>query len=281
MAIQMRRGQRKDFQPTKLLPGEWAVSIDAATDNQIVWMCFAPGVTKRMGTYEDFKKQIEEATAEILDEYRTQLNIILAEVQQLAQQVRDDKNAVVIIKTQIETVYIPQMQQLLLDAAAEVEKAKQEVAKAKEEVAKAEAEVEKAAGHAADAKTSADASAASASESEDFSKMSESHNHGGTGVREGEDTDNSRFWSEQSKNFRDETEQAGIDAVGNIGDAKQDALDSIDQAEQDALDTINNALDEAEPEFFLDVETGDLYFQGGAFDFIMDIYGDLFWGVLS
>lgn len=281
MAIQMRRGQRKDFQPTKLLPGEWAVSIDAATDNQIVWMCFAPGVTKRMGTYEDFKKQIEEATAEILDEYRTQLNIILAEVQQLAQQVRDDKNAVVIIKTQIETVYIPQMQQLLLDAAAEVEKAKQEVEKAKEEVAKAEAEVEKAAGHAADAKTSADASAASASESEDFSKMSESHNHGGTGVREGEDTDNSRFWSEQSKNFRDETEQAGIDAVGNIGDAKQDALDSIDQAEQDALDTINNALDEAEPEFFLDVETGDLYFQGGAFDFIMDIYGDLFWGVLS
>ena len=272
MAIQMRRGQRKDFQPTKLLPGEWAVSIDAATDNQIVWMCFAPGVTKRMGTYEDFKKQIEEATAEILDEYRTQLNIILAEVQQLAQQVRDDKNAVVIIKTQIETVYIPQMQQLLLDAAAEVEKAKQEVEKAKEEVAKAEAEVEKAAGHAADAKTSADASAASASESEDFSKMSESHNHGGTGVREGEDTDNSRFWSEQSKNFRDETEQAGIDAVGNIGDAKQDALDSIDQAEQDALDTINNALD---------VETGDLYFQGGAFDFIMDIYGDLFWGVLS
>lgn len=281
MAIQMRRGQRKDFQPSKLLPGEWAVSIDAATDNQIVWMCFAPGVTKRMGTYEDFRKQIEEATEDILNEYRTQLNIILAEVQRLAQQTRDDKNTVATIKTEIQTIYLPQMQQLLLDAAAEVEKAKAEVEKAKGEVAKAKEEVEKAAGHAADSKTSADASAVSASESEDFSKMSESHNHGGTGVREGEDTDNSRFWSEQSKNFRDETEQAGIDAVGNIGDAKQDALDSIDQAEQDALDTINNALDEAEPEFFLDVETGDLYFQGGAFDFIMDIYGDLFWGVLS
>lgn len=281
MAIQMRRGQRKDFQPSKLLPGEWAVSIDAATDNQIVWMCFAPGVTKRMGTYEDFRKQIEEATEDILNEYRTQLNIILEEVQRLAQQTRDDKNTVATIKTEIQTIYLPQMQQLLLDAAAEVEKAKAEVEKAKGEVAKAKEEVEKAAGHAADSKTSADASAVSASESEDFSKMSESHNHGGTGVREGEDTDNSKFWSEQSKNFRDETEQAGIDAVGNIGDAKQDALDSIDQAEQDALDTINNALDEAEPEFFLDVETGDLYFQGGAFDFIMDIYGDLFWGVLS
>lgn len=242
MAIQMRRGMRKDFQPSKLLPGEWAVSIDAATDNQIVWMCFAPGVTKRMGTYEDFKRQIEEATADILNEYREQLNIILSEVQQLAQQVRDDKEAVAVIKTHIETVFIPQMQQLLSDAEAEVEKAKAEVEKAA-------AEAEKAEQSASDSKASADASAASASESEDFSKMSESHNHGGTGVREGEDTDNSKFWSEQSKGFRDETEQAGIDAVGNIDKAEQDALDSIDKAEQDALDAINNALDESEPEF--------------------------------
>ncbi len=267
MAIQMRRGMRKDFQPTKLLPGEWAVSIDAATDNQIVWMCFAPGVTKRMGTYEDFKKQIEEATAEILEEYRTQLNIILAEVQSLAQQVRTDKDSVAVIKTEILTIYIPQIQQLLSDTTAQADRAKNEADKAESS--------------ANDSLSSANASAASAKESEDFSKMSESHNHGGTGVREGEDTDNSKYWSEQSKDFRDQTEQAGIDAVENIGDAKQDALDSIDQAEQDALDTINNALDEAEPEFFLDVETGDLYFQGGAFDFIMDIYGDLFWGVLS
>lgn len=133
----------------------------------------------------------------------------------------------------------------------------------------------------AKAEASANASAQSAGNAENSAKMAESHNHGGTGVREGEDTDNSKYWSEQSKDFRDQTKQAGIDAVENIGDAKQDALDSIDQAEQDALDTINNALDEAEPEFFLDVETGDLYFQGGAFDFIMDIYGDLFWGVLS
>lgn len=265
MAIQMRRGMRKDFQPAKLLPGEWAVSIDAATDNQIVWMCFAPGVTKRMGTYEDFKRQIEEATEGILNEYRTQLNIILAEVQRLAQQVRDDKDAVFVIKTQIETVYIPQMQQILLDAAAEFEKAK--------------AEAIKSANSAADSKAFADASAASASDSEDFSKMSESHNHGGTGVRPGEDTDNSKYWSEQSKQHLDDTVQAGIDAVENIGDAESDALDNIDKAEKDALDTINNALDEAQPEFFLDKDTGDLYYQGGAFNFIMDEDGDLYWGV--
>lgn len=267
MAIQMRRGLRKDFQPTKMLPGEWAVSIDAATDNQIVWMCFAPGITKRMGTYEDFKQQIEEATADILNEYRTQLNIILAEVQQIAQQVRNDKDAVVVVKTQIETVYIPQMQKLLSDAASEAEKAKTEAVKS--------------AGSASDSKNSADASAASAASSEDFSKMSESHNHGGTGVRDGEDTDNSMYWSQQSKKHLDDTVQAGIDAVENIGSAESGALDSIDQAEKDALDTINNALEEAEPEFFLDKDTGDLYYQGGAFDFIMDAAGDLFWRVTS
>lgn len=265
MAMQIRRGLLKDFRPTKLLPGEWAVSIDAATDNQIVWMCFAPGVTKRMGTYEDFKQQIEEATEDILNEYRTQLNLILAEVQQIAQQVRDDKNAVSVIKTQIETVYIPQMQQILADAADEAEKSRMEA--------------EKSAGSATESKNSADLSAASAKSSEDFSKMSESHNHGGTGVRDGENTDNSKYWSEQSKDFRDKTEQAGIDAVENIGNAESGAIGSINQAEQDALNAINNALDNAKPEFFLDRETGDLYYQGGVFEFDLDENGDLFWGV--
>lgn len=265
MAIQMRRGMRKDFQPTKLLPGEWAVSIDAATDNQIVWMCFAPGVTKRMGTYEDFKRQIEEATADILNEYRTQLNIILAEVQSLAEQVRTDKDAVAVIKTEILTIYIPQIQQLLSDAADQADRAKDEADKSQNS--------------ANDSRSSADASAASAKESEDFSKLSESHNHGGTGVRDGEDTDNSKYWSDQSKDFRDQTEQAGIDAVDNINNEEKEAIENINQAEKEALDAIDNALESAEPEFYLDVQTGDLYYQGGSFEFYLDDSGDLFWEV--
>ena len=60
MAIQNRRGLKKDFDPTKMLPGEFAVSIDSETENQIVWMCFAPGVVKRIGTYEDFQKYLDE-----------------------------------------------------------------------------------------------------------------------------------------------------------------------------------------------------------------------------
>ena len=66
MAIQMRRGQKADFDPTKMLPGEWAVSIDSDTNNQIVWMCFRAGVVKRMGTYEDFKRQIDEINTQLV-----------------------------------------------------------------------------------------------------------------------------------------------------------------------------------------------------------------------
>ena len=42
MAIQMRRGQSVDFDPTKMLTGEWAVSIDNESQKQMVYMCFAP-----------------------------------------------------------------------------------------------------------------------------------------------------------------------------------------------------------------------------------------------
>lgn len=131
----------------------------------------------------------------------------------------------------------------------------------------------------AKAELSANASAKSAEESEDSAKLAESHNHGGTGVREGEDTDNSKYWSEQSKDFRDQTEQAGIDAVDNINNEEKEAIENINQAEKDALDAIDNALESAEPKFYLDVKTGDLYYQGGSFYFYLDGNGDLFWEV--
>ena len=69
MALCMRQGLKRDFDPRKMLPGEWAVSTDPETENQIVWMCFRAGVVKRMGTYEDFRAQIAEATEDIRIEY--------------------------------------------------------------------------------------------------------------------------------------------------------------------------------------------------------------------
>lgn len=65
MAIQVRRGLKKDFDPYKMLPGEWAVSIDSQTQNQMVWMCFAAGVVKRMGTYEDFQQLFQDLKVDL------------------------------------------------------------------------------------------------------------------------------------------------------------------------------------------------------------------------
>lgn len=61
MAIQVRRGKKKDFDPDKMLPGEWA----GTTDTKEVFFTFAPGDTKKMATYEDMEENIREATGEI------------------------------------------------------------------------------------------------------------------------------------------------------------------------------------------------------------------------
>ena len=116
MAIQVRRGLKKDFDPNKMLPGEWAVSIDSNTSNQIVWMCFAPGVCKRMGTYEDFTAQIAGATDDIRAQYIDEFNEILADIHALADTVSTDKDIVVVAKSDIVDTYIPQIQAYVNDA---------------------------------------------------------------------------------------------------------------------------------------------------------------------
>lgn len=89
MAIQVRRGNEVDFDATKMLPGEWAVSLDT----KYVRMCFAPGVCLRMATYEGFEENmaqieailkecqdIEEAVAKI----KTEINAVAIEVEEFA-----------------------------------------------------------------------------------------------------------------------------------------------------------------------------------------------------
>ena len=66
MAIQNRRGYEADFDPAKMLPGEWAVSLDS----KYVRMCFAPGECLRMATYEGFEQDMEEVRR-ILAECKT------------------------------------------------------------------------------------------------------------------------------------------------------------------------------------------------------------------
>lgn len=62
----MRRGNESDFDPDKMHPGEWAVSLDT----KYVRMCFAPGVCIRMATYDAFEADVAKIQG-ILEEVQT------------------------------------------------------------------------------------------------------------------------------------------------------------------------------------------------------------------
>ena len=66
MAIQMRRGSLANYDKSKMLAGEWGVSIDQDTNDQKVFIAFAPGVDKEVMFVEDAEEQIAEATAEAI-----------------------------------------------------------------------------------------------------------------------------------------------------------------------------------------------------------------------
>ncbi len=106
MGIYVRRGMEADFDPEKMKPGEWAVSIDSDRKRQKIWMCFAPGVVKRMGTYEDFVDQIEQATDEIKENYLKIFNEILEEITEDKNTIEEDFNFITEFKDALENNYM-------------------------------------------------------------------------------------------------------------------------------------------------------------------------------
>ena len=223
MAIPMRRGKRTDFDPTKMLPGEWAVAIDSNTDNQIVWMCFAAGVVKRMGTYEDFKAMIREATKDIRDEYITEFNQILNRIDNLAATTQANTDMVVKISNDITNKYLPQIIQ------------------------------------------NANIASSSATTAVNNATLSKSYAVGGTGTRTGEDTDNSKYYSEQSQ-ASSQTAQSYAEQAEAAGD--------------EAVNKINEALSQNVPQFTIDFTTGHLKYEGGRFNFaVQNTTGHLLWEV--
>lgn len=82
MAIQHRRGQYSQFDPTRLMPGECAVVLsgDPATiDGRAAYLCFAAGVVKRMATYDDLYSQIEGIEGEITTDLTTIVEVAAQE----------------------------------------------------------------------------------------------------------------------------------------------------------------------------------------------------------
>lgn len=64
MAIQHRRGDYADFDPTKMKPGEYAVMLEGdplATDGEGVYMAFGAGRVKRMATLDELRSYDNDA----------------------------------------------------------------------------------------------------------------------------------------------------------------------------------------------------------------------------
>ena len=191
MAIQMRRGNKADFDPSKMLPGEWAVAIDSDTQNQIVWMCFRAGVVKRMGTYEDFKEQIREATAEIKNEYKEEFQTILGEIEKLVEQTSENRNTVVQIRDDTVNTYLPKMLEYVKKAESSAEKAE-----------------------------------ASQQQTAESATKAQSYAVGGTGSREGEDSDNAKYYYQQAKDVS-EGLKGGLQPHGTVAFADLPTLADV------------------------------------------------------
>lgn len=119
----------------------------------------------------------------------------------------------------------------------------------------------------AKAQQSASQAAESASNASGSATLSRSWAVGGTGTRTGEDTDNSKYYSEQSK---------------NSSDTAKETLKEVEKAGNDAVDKINNALDVKAPTFLIDFTTGNLLYDAENFGYIFLVNtntGNLEWGL--
>lgn len=189
-------------------------------------MCFAPGVVKQLGTYDDFEIMIKQIAGDLLDDWT-------AELRKLVNQLRDDAESY--LQGKIDQTWIPALQAYVTQAQGYASQASTSASNAKTSENNAKSSATSASTSASQASTSASNASTSASQAsssataartsetnaENWAKLAESHSHGGTGVRTGEATDNSKYWSEQSRIWTDQIKSDGeelLDHIGQIGE---------------------------------------------------------------
>lgn len=163
------------------------------------------------------------------------------------------------------------------------------------------------------AKASEDAAKISENLANDYQNLSKSYAVGTDGVvREGDATDNSKYYSEQAHSFMDTTEiykdnskdyadASKSYAVGtnntyregdvtdnskyyseqsyNSAQTSQTILENVIYEGENAVNAIYEALDIVAPNFVMDIETGHLKWEGGRFTFEVDNRGHLMWKI--
>lgn len=151
--MQQKRGLLADFDPSQLIAGEIAVTIDSNTPDQHIYYCITPGVVKRLGTYDDFNQAISDYLA----------------------------------------TYISQMEGYVSDTQTSATNAATSETNASNSASSASTSATNASTSETNALTYSNNSASSAT-------LSESWAIGGTGTRTGEDTNNSKYYSDEAKN---------------------------------------------------------------------------------
>lgn len=133
---------------------------------------------------------------------------------------------------------------------------------------------------------------------ESYSKLSKSWAVGGTGVRAGENTDNSKYYSQQSSGSATLSRSWAVGGTNTRTDEDTDNseyysrqsrkhseiskeyLARVEQAGDAAVDAIRNALDIDAPDFKVDIGTGHILWDGGRFNFLVNrSSGHLEWGL--
>lgn len=119
--MQQKRGEEVNFDPDKMLPGEWAVSLDT----KYVRMCFSPGVCVRMATYEAFEADMVKIQ-KILEESQT--------IEEAVKKIQEEINAKEIVIEQ----YVQNAKTYSETAANEADRATLEANRAKAEADRAQ-----------------------------------------------------------------------------------------------------------------------------------------------
>lgn len=98
MAIQNRRGTYADFDPQKLVPGEWAVVQSGdpnSTRGKSVYMAFNVGDVERMATYEDMQENIVSATTDVQEQFADELTQTIADANSTIADIQDDADTLI------------------------------------------------------------------------------------------------------------------------------------------------------------------------------------------
>lgn len=95
MAIQNRRGSYTNFDPAKMVAGEFAVVRDGdpnSSTGRSVYLCFEPGIVKRLADYEDIGDMVAEVAEEYIQDFDDAVSALTTLIPD-TEQAKDDATA--------------------------------------------------------------------------------------------------------------------------------------------------------------------------------------------